>query len=170
MFSRSSKPTPPNAMNDMTKGQAKGKSAPPSVISSDMKIVGNLKSQGETQIDGVVDGDIHSHVLLIGESAKVKGEVIAEVVRIHGTVTGEIKAKAVILASTAHVVGNILHGNITIEKGAHLEGHLTRMEDDKAGASSDSRINLVAGASAPSGAGLGATTSVQSQKASPAKS
>lgn len=169
MFSRSSKPTPPNAMNDTSKGQAKGKSAPPSVISSDMKIVGNLKSRGETQVDGVVDGDIHSHSLLIGESAKIKGEITAEVVRIHGNVNGEIKAKSVILASTAHVVGNILHGNITIEKGAHLEGHLTRMEDESTGASSDSRINLVAGASTPSGASSGATT-VQPQKAAPAKS
>ena len=165
MFSKS-KPKPPSTSGDMGKGTPKGKPAPPSVISSDMRIVGDLKSRGETQIDGIVDGDIHSNVLLIGETAQIKGEISADTVRIHGTVNGEIKAKTVVLASTAHVVGNILHENITIDKGAHLEGHLTRMEETETG---ESRINLVAGGSSPSGAGMGGVAAAQGKQAAPAK-
>lgn len=145
MFSKTKAPTGATPANQQTSTPQK-KPAPPSVISADMQIVGDLVSGGETQIDGTVDGDIKSKDLLIGETAVIKGEISAETIRVHGAVNGEIKATNVVLASTANVVGNILHENISIEKGARLEGHLTRMTDaDKPKKESESRINLVAG-------------------------
>lgn len=101
--------------------------APPSIISRDLNIVGDLLSEGEIQIDGTVNGDIRTRVLIVGESAKVFGEIIAETVRILGSVDGQIKAKVVKLAQTAHVVGDILHEDLSIETGAFLEGHCKRM-------------------------------------------
>ena len=101
--------------------------APPSIISRDLHIVGDLMSEGEIQIDGTVNGDIRTNVLIIGETAKVKGEVVAETVRILGAVDGQIKAKVVKLAATAHVVGDILHEDLSIETGAFLEGQCKRM-------------------------------------------
>ena len=144
MFSKSNKPSTPSSSSTPTPA---AKPSPPSVISSDMQIVGDLVSRGETQIDGTVDGDINSKDLLIGPTATIKGEIVAETIRVHGTVNGEIKATNVILAATANVIGNILHENISIEKGARLEGHLTRMTAaDKADKKEpESRINLVSG-------------------------
>lgn len=112
-------------------GTAPAKPAVPSIISTDMKIVGDLTSEGEIQVDGTVEGDIQSKHLLIGEPAHITGEIVAEVVEIYGTVHGQIKATAVSLAKTAHVVGDILHENLSIEKGAFLEGHCKRMPDRK---------------------------------------
>ena len=45
----------------------------PSIISSDLQIVGDLESAGEVQIDGEVSGDIRARVLLVGESATITG-------------------------------------------------------------------------------------------------
>ncbi len=101
--------------------------APPSIISSDLNIVGDLHSAGEIQIDGTVNGDIRTHALVIGESATVKGEIVADAVRVLGTVKGQIKAKVVKLAASAHVVGDIMHEDLSIETGAFLEGHCKRM-------------------------------------------
>lgn len=101
--------------------------APPSIISSDLKIVGDLHSDGEIQIDGTVNGDIRTAALVIGETAKVTGEVVADAVRVLGTVNGQIKAKVVKLAASAHVVGDIMHEDLSIETGAFLEGHCKRM-------------------------------------------
>lgn len=101
--------------------------APPSIISRDLNIVGDLLSEGEIQIDGTVNGDIRTRVLIIGETAKVKGEIVAETVRILGSVDGQIKAKVVKLAQSAHVIGDILHEDLSIETGAFLEGHCKRM-------------------------------------------
>ena len=101
--------------------------APPSIISRDLKIVGDLLSDGEIQIDGMVSGDIRTRTLIVGETARVKGEIVAESIRVLGRVDGHIKAKSVRLAATAHVVGDILHEDLSIETGAFLEGHCKRM-------------------------------------------
>jgi len=101
--------------------------APPSIISRDLKIVGDMLSEGEIQVDGTVNGDIRTRILIVGETAKIKGEIVAETVRILGSVDGQIKAKVVILAANAHVVGDIMHEDLSIETGAFLEGHCKRM-------------------------------------------
>jgi len=110
-------------------GVVPSKPAAPSIISTDMKIVGDLTSDGEIQVDGTVEGDIQSKHLLIGEPAHITGEIVAEVIEVYGTIHGQIKATAVSLAKTAHVVGDILHENLSIEKGAFLEGHCKRMPE-----------------------------------------
>ncbi|MBT6407069.1 MAG: polymer-forming cytoskeletal protein [Rhodospirillaceae bacterium] len=117
------------------------KPAVPSIISADLRIVGDLNSAGEIHIDGCVDGDIKSKILMVGESAVIKGEIIAETISVHGTINGQINAQTVNLAKTAHVAGDILHKNLSIETGAFLEGHCKRMDDKKD--SAEGRINLV---------------------------
>ena len=106
----------------------------PSLLSSDLTIIGDLNSSGEVQIDGTFTGDIKAHTLILGTTANVVGEVFASSVRIHGKITGQINAKSVSLAKTAYVKGDILHEKLAIEHGAHLEGHCRRTEprdDDK---------------------------------------
>jgi len=126
MFSKSSKKPSP----EPTAPATPPKPAPPSLISADLKIVGDLSSEGEIQVDGVVEGDVRTKTLLVGKTAEVKGEIIAETVRVHGTVNGQIKARSVQLAKTAHVVGDILHEDLAIETGAFLEGHCKRLVDE----------------------------------------
>ncbi len=123
MFSKNKKTAPPSQPNQPR--------AVPSIISADLKITGDLSSTGEIQVDGEVTGDIHSKVLLVGESASIKGEIQAETVRVHGHVNGQIKANFVNLAKTAHVVGDILHENLSIQEGAFLEGHITHMSEQQ---------------------------------------
>ena len=103
----------------------------PSIVSSDMRLVVDISSQGEVPIDGTIEGDVRAKSVLIGESADIKGEVLAEQVQIHGRINGLIKARSVHLARTAHVVGDILHESMSIENGAFLEGHCKRMNDPR---------------------------------------
>ena len=109
--------------------QATQPRAVPSIISADLKIVGDLTSTGEIQVDGEITGDIRSKVLLVGETAVVKGEIRAETVRVHGHVDGQIHATFVNLAKTAHVIGDIWHENLSIQEGAFLEGHIRHMSE-----------------------------------------
>ena len=104
---------------------------PPSLLSSDLNIKGDILSGGEVQIDGIVNGNIVAKELIVGEQAQIVGEITAETVRIHGCVTGQVKANSVSLAKTAHILGDVLHGNIAIEQGAFLEGHCRRIEVKK---------------------------------------
>jgi cytoskeletal protein CcmA (bactofilin family) len=107
----------------------------------DIDFTGNIHSDGELQIDGIVNGNIVANVLIIGETAQIIGEITAESARIHGRVTGQVQANSVSLAKTAHILGDVLHGNIAIEQGAFLEGHCRRLEVKKK--SSDSGLKLL---------------------------
>lgn len=97
--------------------------AAPSIISADLVINGMLTSTGDIQIDGRVEGDVHSAGLVIGEKAFINGDVVAEEVTVRGRVQGGIRARKVLLASTCHVEGNILHEAFAVETGAFFEGN-----------------------------------------------
>lgn len=100
------------------------RSTAPSIISADLKMHGNLTSAGDLQIDGIVEGDIQSRSLTVGEGAMVTGNIQAETIRVCGQVTGQIKAATVNLERTAKVVGDIVHQILSLEPGAYLEGHV----------------------------------------------
>jgi cytoskeletal protein CcmA (bactofilin family) len=100
------------------------RSTAPSIISADLKIQGNLTSAGDLQIDGIVEGDIQSRSLTVGEGALVTGNIQAETVRVCGQVSGQIKASTVNLERTAKVMGDIVHQILSLEPGAYLEGHV----------------------------------------------
>jgi cytoskeletal protein CcmA (bactofilin family) len=93
-----------------------------SILAADCRISGDIVSDGEVQIDGRLDGDVRCHVLVIGRSGLITGEVDADVVRVLGTINGHVKAGAVELAKTARVVGDIVHGSLSVETGAYVQG------------------------------------------------
>ena len=43
-------------------------SRPPSVLSSDLTIIGNVKSSGDIQVEGTVEGDVRAQMLIVGEA------------------------------------------------------------------------------------------------------
>ena len=102
---------------------------PASTLSADLHITGNLKTTGDIQVEGTVEGDIRAHLLTIGESATIKGEVIADDVVINGRIVGRVRGLKVRLTSTARVEGDIIHKTIAIESGAHFEGSVQRQDD-----------------------------------------
>ena len=102
---------------------------PASILSADLLITGNMKTTGDIQIEGQVDGDIRAHLLTVGEGATVKGEVMADDVVIHGRIIGRVRGLKVRLTSTARVEGDIIHKTIAIESGAHFEGSVQRQDD-----------------------------------------
>lgn len=104
-----------------------GRAAMPlSVIGADVRIVGDIITQGEMQIDGQVEGDITCARLVVGEGARITGAIKADTVRIHGRVTGTIDADAVKIARSAEVIGDVTHATMEMEAGGQVEGHLIR--------------------------------------------
>jgi cytoskeletal protein CcmA (bactofilin family) len=60
--------------------------------------------------------------LIVSPKAHIVGSVIAEHVVVNGRVEGPIQGGEVALGSKAHVVGDIHHESLTIEKGAYFDG------------------------------------------------
>ena len=127
MFSKARKPEA--KLSSQTK-KSPVKPKVPSIIGVGLHISGNVKSDGDVQIDGVVDGDVESVLLTIGGSAIVNGCVVAEIIRVAGTVNGEITGRVVELTRTARIAGDINHHSLAIEAGAFVQG-LCRCIDPK---------------------------------------
>ncbi len=102
---------------------------PASVLSSDLTVTGNMKTTGDIQVEGTVEGDIRAHLLTVGEGATIRGEVIADDVVINGRIVGRVRGLKVRLSSSARVEGDIIHKTIAIESGAHFEGSVQRQDD-----------------------------------------
>ena len=81
-------------LKDKSKGGSKSKvkrkrkPVAPTIISSDMRITGNLTSEGEVQVDGIVDGDVRGYRPPSGWSAR------ADLTDIH-PITGRALPRAV---------------------------------------------------------------------------
>jgi cytoskeletal protein CcmA (bactofilin family) len=130
--SEADRPKMPEAVQkstmDFTSSSPKTKPAA-SILSSDLTVVGNLKTSGDIQIEGTVEGDIRAHLLTVGESATIRGEIVADDIVVNGRVIGRVRGLKVRLTSTARVEGDIIHKTIAIESGAHFEGSVQRQDD-----------------------------------------
>ena len=127
MFSKPKEnfPPPPPSMAAVPAAAPKRttRATAPSIISADLTVTGTLVSNGDIQIDGIVEGDVRSVGLVIGEKAEIHGEILAEDLTVRGRVIGRIRARKVQLAATSHVEGDILHEAFAVEAGAFFEGN-----------------------------------------------
>ena len=118
----------PKTMTDFAPSAPRTKPAA-SVLSSDLTVTGNLKTTGDIQVEGTVEGDIRAHLLTVGETATIRGEIVADDIVVNGRVVGRVRGLKVRLTSTARVEGDIIHKTIAIESGAHFEGSVQRQDD-----------------------------------------
>lgn len=105
--------------------------AVPSILSRNLRITGNLETDGDIQLEGVVDGDVKSHLLTIGIEAVVNGSISGDTVRVDGTVNGQITGRVVQLGTSAKVNGDIIHESLAIEAGAFVHGMCRNVEQER---------------------------------------
>lgn len=117
------RPEPP------ARGGSKGaKPSMPSIVSEGLHVTGNLISDGDVQIDGIIEGDVKGRNLTVGSNGQVVGKIVAHEVVINGTVTGEVAAKTVMITRTANVEGDLVHEILSVEAGAVFEGRSKRSD------------------------------------------
>ena len=92
------------------------------VIAKGLKIVGSVTAEGLVEVNGQIEGELHCTSLVIARGAHINGVVAAERVVVDGKVEGPIQGGEVILRSQAHVVGDIHHQSLAIERGAYFDG------------------------------------------------
>ena len=114
--------------SESTRQTTRNKHAVPSLISSDMSILGNLVGEGVIDIDGNIEGNIKCHSVTVRKNGFIKGDLVAEEVFVYGRIQGLIKARNVQFMQGCHVEGVIMHESLTIEDGAFVDGRYKRTD------------------------------------------
>ena len=131
MFAKHTKTTPP--VDRPQPAPSRAKAAMPTLISSDLSIVGDLTGDADIQIEGRIEGNVKSRALTIGADGEVKGKIVAEEVQVSGTFEGQMSAGTVTLTRSAHVKGDItVREALSIETGARFEGQCKRVSAPEA--------------------------------------
>ncbi len=96
-----------------------------SIISSGVKIEGNLSSEGNVRIDGIVIGNLTINGnLTIGDTSEIFGEIKARNITTNGKVEGKIFASEKLKLEPKSVIkGDLITKTLIIEEGAIFEGH-----------------------------------------------
>ncbi len=98
-----------------------------STIGAGSVFEGKFYISGSLRIDGKFEGEIKTdNELVVGETGKVKTDIVAKSVVIAGTVIGNITAsEEVRLLETAKVLGDIVTPILTIQNGVVSKGNVT---------------------------------------------
>jgi cytoskeletal protein CcmA (bactofilin family) len=94
-------------------------------IGQSIFITGELSGNEDLTIEGRVEGRIalKDHNLVIGPKGKIKAEIHAKTVTVHGEVTGNIRGDdRVELTASGTVRGDITAPRIVIAEGARFKG------------------------------------------------
>jgi cytoskeletal protein CcmA (bactofilin family) len=95
-----------------------------SLIGTGTTITGDIVSNGDVRIDGVLKGNIRgSAKILIGQDGLVEGDVEGLQADILGTVTGKIKVRELLnLRGKAVINGDIRAGKLQVEPTVTFNG------------------------------------------------
>lgn len=95
-------------------------------------IKGDLRLEGFIRLDGDIDGNVEtSGRIIIGEQARIRGNIRALSAAVNGIVEGDITApEGITLFSTASVRGDIITKKIRVEENVFIQGHCIVLEDD----------------------------------------
>ena len=102
------------------------------LVGAGSSFMGNLRVNGAMMVDGDIDGDLEvSGNLIVGEKARVRGNITAKSAVISGIVLGDVSApESIKLTATSTVLGDIATHRLQIAQGVVFHGHCISLSDD----------------------------------------
>ena len=103
------------------------------IIGKGSTICGNLRINGFVRLDGDIDGNLETDGnLIIGDNARIKGDVKAKSIIIGGIVVGNVIAQdSVKLLSSAAVLGDVISRKVQIEDSSMINGHCISIKEEE---------------------------------------
>ena len=109
------------------------------LISNGTEITGDIRSQGDIRIDGMLIGNLNTKgKVVIGNTGKVKGEVICKNSEVSGEIEGKINVSQLLtLKISSAINGDIITNKLSIEPGARFTGNCNMSEGNEQGAATE---------------------------------
>lgn len=98
-----------------------------SVIGAGVTVTGDIATDGDLHVDGVVAGDIACGTLVQGPQSRIAGTIRATTARLAGTVEGEVRVTALTLEPTARIHGDSSYETLSIAAGAQVDGRMAHI-------------------------------------------
>ena len=97
------------------------------IIESSTKIIGDIFSEADFRIDGIVEGNITTTgKIVVGKSGKINGKINCSNADISGSTSGKIEVNEVLsLMSESLIQGDIVTGKLSVEEGAQVEASIS---------------------------------------------
>ena len=97
------------------------------IIESSTKIIGDIFSEADFRIDGVVEGKITTTgKIVVGKSGKINAQINCSNADISGSISGKIEVNEVLsLMSESLIQGDIITGKLSVEEGAQVEASIS---------------------------------------------
>ncbi len=114
-------------MFDKGKNQKNPKAMERNILAKNTKIVGDLSSEGDFRIDGVLEGTLETKGrVIIGLDGFVQGKVLCENADIEGKFSGELKVNTMLsIKASASISGEVVLGKLSVEPGATFNATCT---------------------------------------------
>ena len=102
------------------------------IIGKGSAISGNMKVNGFIRIDGDIDGSLETDGnVIVGENARIRGDLTAKSVIIGGIIKGNIKAnESVKILAEAAVIGDVISRKVQVDGSAIIHGHCISIKDE----------------------------------------
>ena len=115
-----------------------------SYIGETLQLEGDLRSSGNIDVAGLLNGNVYVSDLTIAESGSVRGSIEVTSVEINGHVEGKITADSIIVGKSAVIKGDIFFKNtLKTEEGADIDGYIKRLNNGKSNTEEDIAIEEI---------------------------
>ncbi len=104
-----------------------GHSAKPSLLASDLEVIGDIRHAGTLVVQAKVTGNIRAVQLTLQQGAAVTGDVEANQAKIDGSVEGATFVEDIIIGHSGRLLGSLQYKTLVVEAGAILEADLRKM-------------------------------------------
>lgn len=85
-------------------------------------------SRGTLVLAGAISGQLQAQQLKVEASGQLSGQTQAAQADVHGYVQGEITVDDMVVRSRASVEGQLVYGNLSMERGSDISGQLQRKD------------------------------------------
>ncbi len=92
---------------------------------------GDVDSKGTLRVDGVVEGNIAADWVIIGEKARIVGNIIARGIVVGGKIDGNLMAKEIVeIKSKGQINGEIISKKLVVAEGGMFDGKSTMHREE----------------------------------------
>ena len=102
----------------------KSKGSSLSIITQGIDFTGEVNTEGDIHLDGIMKGTIKANEVVIGQNGSFEGEIISNILIVSGKIKGKFNVRNLHIRKDGTLSGKAKYLNVTIESGGKVLGEL----------------------------------------------